>query len=51
MSQNKDDGINIHNANVNVGGDIVGRDKIDLTVNNIQQRALSAVESAAGARY
>jgi len=50
MSQNKDDGINIHNARVNVGGDIVGRDKIDFTVNNIQQCAWSAVEEARLAR-
>lgn len=50
MSENNNQGININNANVNVGGDIVGRDKIDLTVNNIQQRALSAVEEARLAR-
>ena len=50
MSQNKDDGIHISQAKVRVGGDVAGRDKIDLTVNNIQQHASSAAEEARLAR-
>ncbi len=39
-------GVNISGGSVNVGGDIVGRDKIVTNIQQINQRALTAAEEA-----
>ncbi len=43
-------GVNLNAEQVNIGGDVVGRDKIIHTISYIQQRALTAAEEAAQAR-